>query len=160
MPRARMRPRNDGSGRGLCGFAGVRWGSAGCAAERHGGRSLHWAVYGFAGSAVGIGGVYCGTVITVPYTGMCGFALIRRLSVVHTAERHGGRSLHWVFADSPGCGGGWWRVAFPTLARSPVVANLNGQDNDPTYKVTTTAAPITVWVCILCRKTVQPKLHR
>ena len=33
---------------------------------------------GFAGSAVGIGGVYCGTVITVPYTGVCGFALIRR----------------------------------------------------------------------------------
>ena len=25
----------------------------------------------------GIGGVCCGTVITVPYTGVCGFALIR-----------------------------------------------------------------------------------
>ena len=32
--------------------------------------------------------------------------------------------------------------------------------NDPTHNGTTTTAPITVWVCILCRKTVQPELHR
>ena len=37
------------------------------------------------------------------------------------AERRGRRSLRWGCTDSPGCGGGWWRVArngrcpFPTL---------------------------------------------
>ena len=89
---------------------------------------------------LGIGGVYCGTVITVPYIG--------------------------VFADSPGFLGNRrgvlrnGRCPFPTLGFSPVVANLNAQGNDPTYSGTTIAAPITVWVCILCRKTVQPELHR
>ena len=39
-----MRNAGDGVpyGGDLCGFAGVRWGSVGCGAERHGGRSLHW----------------------------------------------------------------------------------------------------------------------
>ena len=164
--------------------------------------------------------MYGGTVITVPYMGVSGFALIRRLSVVRTAERHGGRSLHWVFADSPRCCGDRWGVlrngtgavpyiggcadspgilgnrwgvlrngtgAVPYIGRctdSPGVrwgsgavlrnghnrslhwgsplsyTSLNAQGNDPTYSGTTTAAPITVWVCIGCRKTVQPELHR
>ena len=63
-----MRNAGDGVpyGGDLCDFAGVRWGSAGCAAERS---------------------------MPVPYTGMYGFAFIQRLSVVYPAERHGGRSL-------------------------------------------------------------------
>ena len=53
-------------------FRGCKWG-------RNAGDGVPYDgdLCGFAGSAVGIGGVYCGTVITVPYTGVYEFALIR-----------------------------------------------------------------------------------
>ena len=92
---------------------------------------------GFAGSSVGIGGVYCGTVITVPYMGVSGFALIRRLSVVRTAERHGGRSLHWVFADSPERGGDRRGVLRNGTGAVPYIGVLPCRAQVLTHKVTT-----------------------
>ena len=73
--------------------------------------------------AVGIGGVYRGTVMTVPYMGMYGFALIWRLSVVHTAERHEGRSLRANYirrADTSDRSGGF---CSPSEMQNPPVSN-------------------------------------
>ena len=81
--------------------------------------------FGFAEGTVGIGGVCCGTVITVPYMGMYGFALIWRLSVVHTAERHEGRSLRANFirrADTSDRSGGF---CSPSIYDNPPGSNCH-----------------------------------
>ena len=114
------------------GYGGDRWG-----VRRNGhNRSLHGGVR-IRLDTVMICGAYCGTARgPFPTLGFRGFAGAR-WGVRGTVDA---RSLHWGSSMS--------------------YTSLNAQGNDPTYSGTTTTAPIAVWVCIGCRKTVQPELHR